>query len=474
MMKEFFNFSVLLIDDEPSWLRGLSVAIERSVGVTQIRTCSDSRKAMAMLARQPTDLVLLDITMPHITGDELLPQIVASYPDLPVIVLTGINQVALSVRCMKLGAFDYFVKSVEQDQLLAAIRRAFKMLQLQEENRQLNRLFQNQPLKNPAVFAEIVTTDPQLLHLCHYLEAVAPGPHPVLICGESGTGKELFARAVHRLRQPAAPWVALNVAGLDDTIFSDTLFGHLRGAFTGAERNRPGMVETARGGTLFLDEIGDLSLASQIKLLRLLQEGEYLPLGADTPRQADIRVVVATNSRLEAAVEAGQFRRDLYYRLAAHRLELPPLRKRKGDIPLLLNHLLEREAQNLGRTKPTYPPELPNLLTTYAFPGNVRELAAMVADAMATHTHGTLSMRAFRAAISQGAPRNLAEDPEQKLIFGATLPSLAEAGKLLEAEAMKRAAGNQTIAASLLGISRPALNKRLKKSSVTIEQDTKP
>lgn len=463
-MKEFPDFSVLLIDDDPSWLRGLSVALERSVGVARIHTCSDSRKAMTMLALQPTNLVLLDITMPHLTGDELLPQIVASYPELPVIVLTGINQIAMSVRCMKLGAFDYFVKSVEQDQLLAAIRRAFKMLQLQQENRQLNNSFQHQSLKNPDIFADIVSSDSRMITLCRYLEAVAPGPHPVLISGESGTGKELFARAAHRLRHPEAPWVALNVAGLDDNVFSDTLFGHLRGAFTGADRVRPGMVETARGGTLFLDEIGDLSLASQIKLLRLLQEGEYLPLGADKPRQADIRVVVATNSTLEAAVESGQFRRDLYYRLAAHRLELPPLRERKGDIALLLNHLLEREAQELGCKIPTYPPELPKLLATYAFPGNVRELAAMVADALGTHEGGTLSMRAFRAAISQDARKNLAENSEQKLIFGATLPFLSEAGELLVAEAMERAAGNQTIAASLLGISRPALNKRLKKS----------
>lgn len=463
-MSEFPDFSVLLIDDEPSWLRGLSVALERSMGLAHIRTCSDSRKAMTMLAMQPADLVLLDITMPHLTGDELLPQIVAAYPELPVIVLTGINQVELSVRCMKLGAFDYFVKSVEQQQLLAAIRRAFKMLQLQLENRQLNSSFQNQQLKNPAIFAEIVSAAPAIINLCRYLEAVAPGPHPVLICGESGTGKELFARAVHRLRHPAAPWVALNVAGLDDTVFSDTLFGHLRGAFTGADRIRPGMIETARGGTLFLDEIGDLSLASQIKLLRLLQEGEYLPLGADKPRQADIRVVVATNSKLEEAMQRGQFRRDLFYRLAAHRIELPPLRERKEDIPLLLDYLLEQEAQRLGCKKPTYPAELPTLLATYAFPGNIRELAAMVADALGTHERGTLSMRAFQTAMSCAGQSAQNETFEPKLKFGSTLPSLAEAGELLVAEAMERAAGNQTIAASLLGISRPALNKRLRKN----------
>ncbi len=462
-MNELHKLSVLLIDDEAAWLNGLSIALERSAGITDIRKCNDSRKALDLLRQKPVDLVLLDITMPHLTGDELLPLILAEYPDLPVIVLTGINQIELSVRCMKLGAFDFFVKSIEQDQLLAGIMRAFRMLSLQRENRHLNDSFQRQRLKNPEIFSEIVSSDPQMISICRYLEAVAPGPHPVLISGESGTGKELVARAVHQLSRPQAPWVAINVAGLDDNVFSDSLFGHLRGAFTGADRPRPGMVESAAGGTLFLDEIGDLSHSSQVKLLRLLQEGEYLPLGADKPRKADIRIVVATNCNLETAMNEGRFRRDLFYRLAAHRVDLPPLRERRGDIPLLLDYLLTAEAEKLGCKVPAYPRELPVLLGTYSFPGNIRELGAMVSDALGTHESGTLSMRAFRAVINNNEVAISTEESRAKLSFGDQLPTLQESGELLVAEAMERACGNQTSAAAMLGISRPALSKRLKK-----------
>ncbi len=462
-MSELHNLSVLLVDDETAWLNGLAIALERSAGITNIQRCNDSRQVLDLLHQKPVDLVLLDITMPHLTGDELLPLILAEHPDLPVIVLTGINQIELSVRCMKLGAFDFFVKSIEQDQLLAGITRAFKMLSLQNENRQLNDSFQRQQLKNPEVFSQIISADPQMISICRYLEAVAPGPHPVLISGESGTGKELIARAVHQLSRPKAPWVAINVAGLDDNVFSDSLFGHLRGAFTGADRSRPGMVESAAGGTLFLDEIGDLSHGSQVKLLRLLQEGEYLPLGADKPRKANIRIVVATNCNLETAMNEGRFRRDLFYRLAAHRVDLPPLRDRRGDIPLLLDHLLSEEAKKLGRVPPKYPRELPVLLGTYSFPGNVRELSAMVSDALGTHETGTLSMRAFRSVINNNVMAIEQKNVGPKLTFGDQLPTLQETGELLVAEAMERACGNQTIAASMLGISRPALSKRLKK-----------
>lgn len=462
-MSDQQKLSVLLVDDETAWLNGLTLALERSAGIEDIRTCSDSRKVLDILAERPADLVLLDVTMPHLTGDELLPQLVERYPELPVIILTGINQIELSVKCMKLGAFDFFVKSVEQDQLIAGITRAFKMLSLQYENRQLNDSFQQRQLKNPDDFAEIITRDPKMLELCRYLEAIAHGPHPVLITGESGTGKELIARAVHRLSHPAAPWIAVNVAGLDDNVFSDSLFGHLRGAFTGAERVRPGMVESAAGGTLFLDEIGDLSSASQVKLLRLLQEGEYLPLGADKPRKADTRVVVATNCNLEEEMNSGRFRRDLYFRLAAHRVDLPPLRERRDDLPLLLDHLLQIEAKKLERQPPRYPKELPLLLGTYSFPGNIRELGAMVSDALSTHEGGTLSMRAFKNIIGMHKLQPQNDSSIKKLGFGDELPTLQEAGELLVKEALHRAGGNQTLAASMLGISRPALSKRLKK-----------
>lgn len=472
-MNEHANISVLLVDDEKAWLHGLSIALERATGITDIHCCNDSRQVMEMLQQTSVDLVLLDITMPHMTGDELLPMILDAYPEMPVIILTGINQIELSVKCMKLGAFDFFVKSVEQQQLVASIQRAVKMLTLQRENQQLNQHFLSTQLQSPEAFNKIISCDPQILSICNYLEAVAPGPNPVLIVGESGTGKELFARAVQKLGRPAGPWVALNAAGLDDNVFADTLFGHVRGAFTGADQSRAGMIESAADGTLFLDEIGDLSPASQIKLLRLLQEGEYLPLGADRPRQSRARIVLATNCDLQAKIEAGSFRRDLYYRLAAHQVQLPPLRQRKQDLPLLIEQLIIKQAGELGKTPPDFPAELPVLLGTYHFPGNIRELEGMLANALSTHSKGTLSLNSFRKALGSSEKPAAAAGTEPKLLFTDSLPTLEEAGQLLVAEALQRAQGNQTIAASLLGISRPALSKRLKKYRQQAE-DCKP
>ncbi len=231
------------------------------------------------------------------------------------------------------------------------------------------------------------------------------------------------------------------------------------------------MIEEAAGGTLFLDEIGDLSAASQVKLLRLLQEGEYFPLGADRPKRSSARIIVATNHDLAAKQAAGSFRKDLYYRLKGHQVQLPSLRERTADIPLLLGHFLEKAAGALGKKKPTPPEELEVLLATYHFPGNIRELEAMVFDAVATHAGGKLSMDSFKAtmghqrAAAGNAPRSpKLADEGPKLIFGEQLPTIAEATELVVAEAVKRARGNKTIAAGLLGISRPALSKRLNKS----------
>lgn len=463
-MTDLSDYSVLLVDDEAAWLHGLSLALERSVGMTNITSCSDSRQVLATLQEYRFDLLILDITMPYMTGEELLPLIVERYPEIPVIVLSGINQVDLSVRCMQLGAFDFFVKTVEQQQLIAGIQRAVKMLRLQQENRQLNRHFLSTQLNQPEVFSEIISRDPQILSIFKYLEAVATGPHPVLILGESGTGKELFAQAVHNIGRPDGPWVALNVAGLDDNVFSDTLFGHVRGAFTGAENARAGMIESAADGTLFLDEIGDLNPASQVKLLRLLQEGEYLPLGADRPRKSQARIVLATNVDLQQEIEQGNFRRDLFYRLAAHQVALPPLRQRRDDIPLLIEHLLSKLSADLGKPMPDYPAELAVLLGTYHFPGNIRELEGMLANALGTHQKGTLSLTSLRELIGSPVQSTTGLNPQERTLhFPDTLPSLEEAGRQLVEEAMRRSQGNQTIAAALLGISRPGLSKRLKK-----------
>ncbi|MBL1376989.1 sigma-54-dependent transcriptional regulator [Zobellella iuensis] len=458
------SFGVLLVDDEAPFLRSLSIALERQ-GINHLYRCTDSREVMATITREPIGLVLLDLTMPHLSGEELLARIKEEHPDIGAIIISGLNQLETAVNCIRLGAYDYFVKTMEEDRLIGGIRRAIQTQEMRQENQEMRRRFLTDTLEKPEVFADIVTQDKSMRSVFQYLEAIAASRQPVLICGESGVGKELIARAIHRLGGAEGPMVSVNVAGLDDNVFADTLFGHHRGAFTGADRARAGMIEQAAGGTLFLDEIGDLSQASQVKLLRLLQEGEYYPLGSDRPKRLRARIVVATHQDLARKQQDGGFRKDLYYRLRIHQVEIPPLRRRKGDLPLLLAHFLAEAAEELGKAVPTLPRELPVLLANYEFPGNVRELRALVFDAMSRHRSHMLSMEVFRQALGQEGPAQQ-DEPEQPL-FGQldTLPTLQQAGELLVAEAMRRAQGNQSLAARLLGISQPALSKRLKKNT---------
>jgi DNA-binding NtrC family response regulator len=370
---------------------------------------------------------------------------------------------------MKRGAFDYFVKTTEEERLIKGVHRAIRMFELQRENRELRNHLLHDRLEYPDAFSEIVTQNKALRSIFQYMESVARSPQPVLITGESGVGKELFAKAIHDLSHRQGPLVAVNVAGLDDNVFADTLFGHIKGAFTGAEGERRGMIEQASNGTLFLDEIGDMSISSQVKLLRLLQEGEYFPLGSDQPKWINARIVVATHQGLEAKMAAGQFRKDLYYRLCTHHIHIPPLRERKDDLPLLLDHFLEQAAKSLDKKKPTPPKELVTLLSAYHFPGNVRELKSMVFNAVSVHKSKILSMDTFGKTIGRKAPPTADMDDStnqngDRFAAFEPLPTLGEAVESLISEAMRRAEGNQTIAARMLGISQPSLCNRLKRS----------
>ena len=301
---------------------------------------------------------------------------------------------------MQHGAVDYLVKPVEESRLVSSIKRALEIRMLRAEVLSLKDRFLTDTPHEREAFAEIITQSKAMFAIFRYIEAIAPSPQPVLITGETGTGKELVARALHRLSARPGELVAVNVAGLDDTMFSDTLFGHTRGAFTGADRLRDGLMASTAEGTLFLDEIGDLSVASQVKLLRLLQDGTFYPLGADRPRQSRARIVCATNCDIAQSVSAGKFRKDLYYRLRTHHLHLPPLRARTGDLPLLVHHFVDKAAHVLGKAVPTAPLALYQLLNTYSFPGNVRELEALIFDAVARHQGATLSLHSFKEAIT--------------------------------------------------------------------------
>ena len=456
---------VLLVDDENAWLNSFGLTL-RSAGITNIITCNDSRQVMAILQEQEVSVLVLDLTMPHLAGDELLAQVVKDFPEVPVIIITGLDQVETAVSCMKLGAYDFFTKVAEQNRLTTGVRRAIEMGMLRRENSSLKEHFFTDTLNNPEAFSTIVTHNTSMHSLFQYIEAIAKTCEPVLITGETGVGKELIAQAVHRLSQKNGEFVAINIAGLDDTMLSDTLFGHRKGAFTGADLSRKGLIASAANGSLFLDEIGDLGQGAQIKLLRLLQEREYYPLGSDVARSTNVRMIFATHQDLGSLQESGKFRRDLFYRLRTHHIHIPPLRERLDDLPLLLDHFLEDASKKLFKKKPAYPSELLILLATYHYPGNVRELQSMVFDALSKHKSHTLSMDIFKEYIREFAPGNEPAPTSQpfETAFAVLdrLPTLKESGRLLVQEALNRAQGNQAIAAQMLGVTRQALNWRLK------------
>jgi len=317
-------------------------------------------------------------------------------------------------------------------------------------------------------FAEIITEDPQMIAIFQYIESIAGTTQPVLITGETGVGKELIAKAIHSLSGRKGRFVAVNVAGLEDQVFNDTLFGHVKGAFTGADTSRQGLIESAAGGTLFLDEIGDLSVTSQAKLLRLLQESEFFPLGSDKIRKTDARIEAATNQDLWVLQRNGKFRRDLNFRIRTHHIHVPPLHERSGDILLLFEHFLTRISQELGRDKPGYPAELVSILRGYAFPGNIRELGTMVFDVLCRIQSDFLSRDVFNHHIASqtkvvAVPRQDVETDIPPAVFSSELPTIKQATQLLINEALRRSGGNQTAAARMLGVSQPALSKRMKK-----------
>jgi len=461
---------VLIVDDEAEVLRFTAMAL-RMGGINHILELGDSRDVAGLLARQPVHVMLLDLTMPFVTGEEILTMAGENHPEIPIIVITGMDDVEAAVRCMTKGALDYIVKPVGKTRLVSGVRRAIEIRELRDQTLFFReRILSGEP-KFAEAFSHIITKNKAMLSIFQYAEAIATSRQPILITGETGVGKELMVKAVHALSAPKSPLVSVNVAGLDDNTFTDTLFGHIKGAFTGASERRQGLVEKAAGGILHLDEIGDLDSQSQIRLLRLLQEGEYYPLGSDTPRITNARVIATTNHDLSALQESGRFRKDLYYRLLSHQIHIPPLRRRRADIPLLINHFTGEAASGLNRKPPVCSEDTIALLTRYDFPGNVRELKTMVHDAVSRNRTGKLSHKDFGNRINKNDFRPDA-GPSDTVADGSWwfdddenhLPTMEEAIRLLIRKALARCDNNQSRAARALGISRQRLARHLKSS----------
>jgi two-component system, NtrC family, response regulator HydG len=462
---------VLLVDDEPDILIGAQSILE-SAGVQPVETLQDSRDVIQFLEKSSVSVLVLDLYMPHLSGLQLLPIIRKQFPEITIIVMTASQELDTAIACMKDGVFDYLLKPVDEDNLVSSIKKALEIQSLRKQVSTLKQTLLNHHPLHGTAFKPIITDSKIMQALFKYVTATAVTSEPILITGETGVGKELFAKAVHEASGRKGGFITINAAGLDDTVFTDTLFGHKKGAYTGAEKSREGMIAMAQGGTLFLDEIGDLSETSQVKLLRLLQERQYYPLGSDLPRKTDARIILATNKDLQKRIAQGFFRADLYYRLAVHEIVIPPLRDRIEDVPLLTIHFLEEAARSMGKPSPTPPKELFSLLKTHQFPGNIRELRAIIFDAVAQHESRMISMKPFRKMVntsktsleSDSGTLTLGEEKannQANVLYPGRCPTLKESENSVIREALRRSDDNQGVAASLLGISRQALNRRL-------------
>lgn len=459
--------NLLLVDDEDNVLQSYEITLN-SAGINNLLLCNDSRNVPSILKEKIIELVILDLTMPFISGEKLLEIIRKEFPEVPVIIITGNMEIDSAVKCMQEGALDYMVKPVEGERLVSGVRNALERNKLLKENKILKDQLLSTKVENPDIFSSFNSRNKKMFSIFKYTEAIATSPEPILLTGETGVGKELMAKTIHRLSMRNGPFVPVSIAGLDENMFSDTLFGHKKGAFTDAHHDREGLIEKASGGTLFLDEIGDLSPVSQVKLLRLIQEKEYLRLGDDLPRYSDAHIITATNRDLLKLMKTDQFRKDLFYRLEVHNIHIPPLYERREDIPLLTDYLLEEAAKVYKKDKPAIPDELYTLLNNYSFPGNIRELRSMIFNAVSSHKKGILSLESFRKSIKLKTANITSGDIQEiksetrKIQFPRPLPSLRLTEGFLIKEAMEEAKGNQTIAAGILGITRQTLNKKLK------------
>ena len=463
MTKSYSPPTILIVDDDEAIRKSFTCFFE-DCGYQILEACN-GREGLVSFKHHHPDLVFTDLLMPEMSGLELLTELKELSPGTPVIVISGIGVVADAIKAVKLGAWDFITKPVYSlTELEIVAKRALETVELRHEVSSLKKQILTGQLANQGAFAKIITQDDGMRRIFHYIEAIAPTSQPVLITGHTGTGKELIAQSLHDVSGRTGNFVAINVGGLDDLVFSDTLFGHVRGAFTGADRQRDGMISRANNGTLFLDEIGDMSDASQIKLLRLLQEQEYFQLGSDIPQRTNARIIAATNRDLRSMVDKCTFRQDLFYRLCTHQVHLPTLASRKGDLLPLLEHFTAEAATSMGKEIPACSAELCHYLGAYDFPGNIRELKAMIYDAVARHTRGVLSKECFLQAMGTNRPAtsagSLTAGMTELLSEGGTsMPTLKEAEDMLIRKALELAEGNQGVAARYLGITRQGLNK---------------
>ncbi len=434
--------SILIVDDDHRIRASIPGALKSEA--LDVRTAEDAERALSLLGERPADVVLSDIRMPGMDGLELLRLLRQRAPSVAVILMTAYDDLPTVATAMREGAVDFLVKPLELQHLRSVIRRVFEDLEAREQRGEPTK-----PAEPERAAEALVGHDSRMIEIFKLVGQLSASRTNVVIRGASGTGKELIARAIHRASPYAdRPFVAVNCTALPSTLLESELFGHMKGSFTGASSDRRGRFALAEKGTIFLDEIGDTSVDFQAKLLRVLQEHEYYPVGAEQPERMEARVIAATHRNLEQLVERGEFREDLYYRLRVVEIAVPPLRERSGDIPALAEHLVRKVSLAADRPVPMLAPEAMDLLMSHAWPGNVRELENYLTRAVVLATGDVIR------------PEHLELDPRED---AGELGTLETAERDHVTRVLTATQGHKSKAAEILGISRPRLDRLIDK-----------
>lgn len=449
---------ILVVDDELSMREFLKILLEKD-GYT-VSVAPDASAALEIAESEDIQLVITDIRMPGMSGLELLAELKHNFPGLPVIMITAFASPDDAVMAMKNGAFDYITKPFNVDEIKGVIKAATsKKIDKKTEKRR--------------DFPGIIGRSPEMVRIFDLIRRIAPTPANVLIYGESGTGKELVAQAIHNHSDVAEnPFVPITCSSIPESLLESELFGHVKGSFTGAIADKPGLFQQANTGTAFLDEIGELTPIIQTKLLRVLQEREFTPVGSTKTQQVNVRIIAATNKNLEEEIMAGRFREDLYYRLAVVPMQVPPLRERKGDVPLLVDHFLKKYSKLLGKEVQTVSSYGLEVLMKYDFPGNVRELENIIERGVALESSSIIlpeSLILSRKNNNTQAGKEalfVAAQDEQELFDRGMEDILVELETKMIRHALKRAGGSKMQAADLLKISFRSLRYKTKKYGI--------
>jgi len=438
---------LLIVDDEKHIREGLQKAL--SSDGYEVELASDGEEALEKIEEGDVDLVITDLKMPKLSGDELMKEALERNPYLPVIILTGHGTIENAVEAMRNGAYDYLTKPLNIDKLSLIVKRALENSSLKRQNRELL----NQ-LKQKYSFDNIIGKSSAMKSVFETIELVAPSRANVLIYGESGTGKEMIADAIHH-NSPRRdkPYIKVHCAAIPETLLESELFGHERGAFTGAIATKRGRFELAHTGTIFLDEVGEISPAMQVKLLRVIQQREFERVGGETPIKVDVRIISATNKNLKEEVEKGKFRDDLYYRLDVVSIHVPPLRERKDDIPLMVHKFIEEFSKENNKQIEGITSGALQALVSYRWPGNVRELRNVIESIVVLTKNSIIT--------EQDLPSYITSKDEQASLKIPAGVSLAEAEKRLILFTLQNTGGNKTKASEILKIGRKTLHRKL-------------